>query len=433
MKKLLDSREFCNIEEQISFETSNEVIAWLSCRNSLFRSFVAKQYYDDVTYATKSNVSIKNIFVFLFHIIKSIFYILRLRKITTGAKVVFITGANKSYYHSSNDAFVEYLHCHKGENCTVVSLGKDRLNAKYSLFGIIIISKILSKLISNLSNFGLCNFLARIEKLCTANGLNFSNKKIIENFLFFKILYFFVNVAFRSCKIEEVWIEEGHYQNYIAINSYFKQHGAIVTEHQHGMIHYANEVYMYPKSLSNLYKEFLPDALGVFGIYWMRFINIPGNVFCIGAYKHYKYKSSDGVSYFYDDNKYTKVVYLGTGFGLRKNITRFKLLQKNNPHLTVVFRPHPMERKIIKKYLNKGDISNNDLISDLKDANFVVGDLSTVLFEAILYDCKPIIEKTNIASASGLLSDFESVSDDMLIITSRKHGLMRKNDLFAII
>ena len=85
------------------------------------------------------------------------------------------------------------------------------------------------------------------------------------------------------------------------------------------------------------------------------------------------------------------------------------------------------------KQLCKSEISTNDLITDLKDADYVVGDLSTVLFEAMLYNCKPLLLKTDIAICSGLLGDFESVGGDMIIDVTQKNTMTEKNEFFATI
>ena len=411
-------KTFCELEGKIQFADEKEVIAWLSCRNTIFRTIVAKGYYNDVTYAEKPRISkyYRN-FVFNFlSALKAFLYITKLCKIDKSEEIIFITGANVSNKNPNVDAFVEYNTASSAFVPLVISLGTNNLNARHNLYGLFVVSKMLSKIISRTFNFGLSSFIIQIDKTFENYKNGSFRRKIVQTYLFHKIFYFFIFSIFGHFRdTKRVIVEEGHYQNYLAINQYFNQLGVDVAEHQHGMIHFANEVYYFPNNQLKNYANFLPNELMTFGPFWHSFVNIPGNIRCIGAYKYFH---SPGL--FFDnqtDGLYSKnkVLVLGTGYGLEQNLEEFKKIKFANPHLKVVFRPHPMERDKVKSLVNEEDLSSSELEFDLDSSDYVVGDISTVLFESILYGCRPLLLNTKIAKTSGLTREFALIASDRVI------------------
>ena len=65
--------------------------------------------------------------------------------------------------------------------------------------------------------------------------------------------------------------------------------------------------------------------------------------------------------------------------------------------------------------VNEEDLSFSELEFDLESSDYVVGDISTVLFESILYGCRPLLLNTKIAKTSGLTREFDSIASDRVI------------------
>ena len=162
--------------------------------------------------------------------------------------------------------------------------------------------------------------------------------------------------------------------------------GIPVAEFQHGYIGHDHYAYNYaPNVATSAYREGLPDYLLTFGQYWADAICTPSQTVVIGSPRMSEPRAvSPGASAPY-------ILLASTGVGPEFYLSVVQgLLRGLPPGGTVRFRPHPGERHVaVANYaalLADARVSLDtepDVYRSMAGAALVVGDITTLMFEAI--------------------------------------------------
>jgi hypothetical protein len=172
----------------------------------------------------------------------------------------------------------------------------------------------------------------------------------------------------------------------IAILHAAKIANVTTAEYQHGAISKGHDGYNVAPALANSaqFRQTLPDYLLTYGNWWSQQTNMPLNKVAIGN-PHL----TESIKIFTKTTKKNnKILVLGDGIETQLYLNlAFKLAQmKANRGLSVVFRPHPLEREIVKSLNLPQGVeldSSSDIYDSLRESSLVISELSTGLFEAV--------------------------------------------------
>jgi hypothetical protein len=185
-----------------------------------------------------------------------------------------------------------------------------------------------------------------------------------------------------------VLVEQSCFGDYGIFNHVAREMGIRVAEPQHGMVSAGHDAYSFAPAIrdSDEYRQYLPhDFLG-YGSWWNAQINAPVQKYAIGN-PHYTEQSKC-----LDNNLSEKLDLLLLSDGIEFSIyvsLAINLANLLGSKIRVVLRPHPLERKRVYAAYPNGKIenvvidSNRDVYQSFSSARVVVGEGSTVLFEAI--------------------------------------------------
>jgi hypothetical protein len=162
--------------------------------------------------------------------------------------------------------------------------------------------------------------------------------------------------------------------------------GMVVAEYQHGAISKGHDGYNVAETLvtSHSFRAVLPDYLLTYGNWWSNQTNMPIQKVSIGN-PHL----TETLGFLKPLlHKRNQVLILGDGIetGLYLNLASkiFEIVKEQG--LTVVFRPHPLERDKVKSSTLPEGVrldSHPDMYSSLRESSVVISELSTGLFEAV--------------------------------------------------
>jgi hypothetical protein len=186
-----------------------------------------------------------------------------------------------------------------------------------------------------------------------------------------------------------VLYEEGHYQHRVVLTQVARRMGVSTIEYQHGIIHYSHDAYNFSNIVKTgvAYASLLPHFLLTYGPYWHRFCATPSTLISIGnPYRESrisKYKTHKRLK-----SKTINILVIGDGIETDCHMKLASDVAKAMGIFgKVKFRPHPLERNsveaLISTYMYDFEVDQNqDLYSSLMEADAVVCEVSTVLFEA---------------------------------------------------
>jgi hypothetical protein len=172
----------------------------------------------------------------------------------------------------------------------------------------------------------------------------------------------------------------------IAILHAAKIANVTTAEYQHGAISKGHDGYNVAPALANSeqFRQTLPDYLLTYGNWWSQQTNMPLNKVAIGN-PHL----TESLKIFpKTTEKNIKTLILGDGIdtqlylNLACNLAKIKAIRG----LPVVFRPHPLEREIVKSLNVPQGVeldTNSDIYDSLRQSSLVISELSTGLFEAV--------------------------------------------------
>jgi len=193
-----------------------------------------------------------------------------------------------------------------------------------------------------------------------------------------------------------VVMDGASYGGWASMTSMMKDRGIVVAEPQHGWIGPTHAAYNFG---SAMYREplrrTLPDELLTFGEYWGRGLRFPGRITAIG--KPHIEKAAATVPMPVAARSEVLVV-SSTADPDEMSLFVLSLREKLDSRWTVVFRPHPAERKVLsERYPRLMSVegiridTGGDVYESLGTAAVVIGIASTVLFEALAFGCRVFV------------------------------------------
>ncbi len=181
-------------------------------------------------------------------------------------------------------------------------------------------------------------------------------------------------------------VEDASYGGYAHLVRWARERGIAVAEYQHGYIGNNHEAYNYaPALLAGAYRANLPDHFLSYGPHWSAQINLPAEMVQIG--NPHLTEQCRGLA----RTRHERAVLFVSGAldvpFYRRELPR--IAAGLPPGVTLRFRPHPEERPIVQQ--RYGDLlARHRIVVDTEplayqsvlDADLVIGDASTLLFEA---------------------------------------------------
>lgn len=213
------------------------------------------------------------------------------------------------------------------------------------------------------------------------------------------------------------FVDGASYGGRARLTQLLKARGTVVAELQHGWIGPYHTAYNFGAAMSSpqLFRA-LPDFVLTFGDFWSEIIRHPARLVAIGK-PHLEAESMQAKQ---RGVKADEVLVVSSVFQREEltehTLTLRRLLPKN---WTVRFRPHPSERGNLES-LYPGLVghsgiefdNNSDVATSLTTARAVFGFSSTVLYEALAFNCQVTVIDSPLADYSSDVATFgERVRD----------------------
>lgn len=415
---------------------SKDVIIWPLIRYSFYLRFISD--FTDQNINESTNKKIRKNFTKYLNFIKSIFTFNR--KLEGRSDILFLYDSISNIKLDDGKYFnrlFDYYSALFEEKTVMIESGytnghqKPRWYNKVHFYqGHINIRRIKSRLskssfddnikIEEFINFILSNFPVQIND----KDIKFLRKSL--RILSVNLKYIekdYIDI-FKKFNPKIIFIEDALYGSFNAyIIKLAKERGIITAEFQHGMISKKHIAYNYSDLLCNseLYSLYTPSYLLTMGEYWNNNCKVPSKKVIMGMPHLFtnieKYKNRN-ISEIDKKNKKKKIILFICGNYHNEYINYLKKLCENkNPNITYVVKVHPAYINN-KSYENElGDYNNikivyfGDIHELIRDADLIVGDISTAVYESIAYDKKIIILE----------------NEDSLLYTPKEIGIWVKN------
>jgi hypothetical protein len=164
--------------------------------------------------------------------------------------------------------------------------------------------------------------------------------------------------------------------------------GIVTAEYQHGAISAGHDAYNFAPAVSRseAYRAILPDYFLAYGQWWSDQINAPVDKVATGNPHR-----TESVAAIHGAGKQEgQVLVLGDGIETDRYLDLCQSISaaSRSSH-RVVFRPHPLERAVVHARFPGGSVgavridAHQDIYSAFREAEVVVSEVSTGLFEAI--------------------------------------------------
>lgn len=212
--------------------------------------------------------------------------------------------------------------------------------------------------------------------------------KLSRNLDFRGVLKTYHRFLKRKCP-EIIFIEDGHYGGRAALLILAaKELGIKVAEPQHGFVNENHPSYTFGDLIQTnpAIGKYYPDYYLTYGPFWSNAVSIPHETVAIGNPHLVEcMKLLEG------KNRQQKqsIFVAGSGVSISETNQLLSKLASTYQNYSIIYRPHPMERKFVHeryaKPIESGVLidSNPNLYESLKKADLVISELSTVLFESI--------------------------------------------------
>lgn len=201
-----------------------------------------------------------------------------------------------------------------------------------------------------------------------------------------------------------------------------------IVEYQHGLISLSHPAYNYSNKISKSYIKYLPDTFLTYGKYWSENLRIPTRIIEIGnPFLEQTLRLSKKVE------KLDQILYASSVMNPKKIVQDVLLLNDTlkKHKISVVFRPHPSEHErlsnIYKPICDAGiKIDKAPIYETLAKSKFVISEFSTIMFEAIPFDCviftinSPLSQMYDIKIFK-LVDNMEDVVKNILSETIKKY------------
>lgn len=198
-----------------------------------------------------------------------------------------------------------------------------------------------------------------------------------------KLIYRFYEKSFRNMHPKLVFIEEGCYGNHAACKiKVLKDLGIPCAEIQHGLVGLSHFAYNYSNAIyeSKEYKEYMPDVFLTMGKYWMECVRVPVKMEVLGSANFSRNRQAMS-------NEREEEGILVLPVETQPYLELVTFLRKNLPDKKIIVKIHPLYRKQYEMF-KEIEASNLKVYIDgniydyLEQVNVVIGDCSTVLYEA---------------------------------------------------
>lgn len=198
-----------------------------------------------------------------------------------------------------------------------------------------------------------------------------------------KLIYRFYQKSFRNMQPKLVFIEEGCYGNHAACKiKVLKDMGIPCAEIQHGLVGLSHFAYNYSNIIygSKEYKEYMPDVFLTMGKYWMECVRIPIKMEVLGSANFSRNRRTTS-----DEESTEGILVLPRETQPYLELVTF--LGENLLDKKIIIKIHPLNRKQYDVF-SKIEASNikvyigGNIYDYLKQVKVVIGDSSTVLYEA---------------------------------------------------
>lgn len=202
------------------------------------------------------------------------------------------------------------------------------------------------------------------------------------------LLFLCISFLFRKKQI--IIREEAHYQHSFLFNAWFKMRNILVCEPQHGLIYKRHDAYNFSDAdFQSGIAKYLPDVLFTFGVYWHDKLNSPAERVVLGIDATYR---SDRETQINSRCKRALVISDGVNFEFFLKLA-LDVRSVVGEEYSVILRPHPLERQSLSDSLlliaQKSGIviDRGDLANSLSNCDYVISEMSTVLYESMSFNC----------------------------------------------
>jgi hypothetical protein len=200
------------------------------------------------------------------------------------------------------------------------------------------------------------------------------------------------NRLFKKKNIRKIIIEDGYYGlDKALIIKAATDNNIIIYEPQHGFINELHPSYNYGfEILNNVeFKEYYPNFFLSYGEYWSRSVNLMNQIINVGN-PHLEISIQNVLNL----EAEKRVLVIGSGVTIQEtNDLLNKLLETLPKEYRLYYRPHPQERKdFLSRYSeafrNNVYVDDEELYSSLAKSEIIIGELTTVIFEATILSKK---------------------------------------------
>lgn len=160
--------------------------------------------------------------------------------------------------------------------------------------------------------------------------------------------------------------------------------GIASAEYQHGQISSGHDGYNFAPAVRQhrAYRNTLPDTLLTYGSWWSEQVNAPVAKVAIG-HPHRTETLRSGKPH----ARRKSLLVLGEAFDTQMYLDMCEQLARTCTDYEVIFRPHPLERAIVRGLGNRSpsvrvDL-NDDIYDSFRETEVLLGEVSTALFEAV--------------------------------------------------
>ena len=402
-KKIFKLSDFFLLESEakiLNFRcTKTNLIVWPLLREDFFNLVISKLYYKNefLSYNVKNNI------------FKKIYSLINLLKIPIYFKNFFFSIKKKDIlYIKTGDANlflknkifdknIDYLISLNKKNYITLSRSSKHLFFKdYYDKEIYYLSNTETQieLISRFKNGNfkvsedITNYL--IKKIYNIFQIKFNDEEIrrLKQINFIKINSIekklkYYNKLIKKIKPKIAIIECASYSQNALLNYTLHNSGIKIAEPQHGLISRGHENYNFSNLIkkSKEYRLFLPNDFLSYGNSWSKNLNVSYKKYNIGN----PHRSQNQVF----KKKIKKILFISDGIniGMLTDFAKKTLLQLNGKY-EVYIRPHPLEKIFVNEkknvfYDNINIDYEENIYKSLSDAKVIVGEMSTVHYDAL--------------------------------------------------
>ncbi len=280
--------------------------------------------------------------------------------------------------------------------------------------------KCIARLSHVVSNRTMENILRR-ENVFNINLYNNARYQIATTYLKY---YLFLCITFLLKNKKIVIREEAHYQHSFLLNRWFKEKNIHVCEPQHGLIYKGHDAYNFSVAeFQSGIANYLPDVIFIFGNYWADKFNSPAVRVVLGqesAHRN-KYRAESD-----SNGKQVLIISDGLNFEFFLNLA-LNIRSVVGNEYSVMLRPHPLERQnLLESSIVIADrdsiiIDRGELAESLSSCEYVISEMSTVLYESLSFGCTILMIKSDVSDfVFGLVeSDVLHVVDHVMLVDFR--------------